>query len=532
MMKWMRVIALGLVLANAALSPHPITFTKAAMRGQNEALVVQTDKGRVEGVVQGEPANGIVAFKGIPYVAPPVGDLRWREPQPAAAWSDVRKADAYGNTCLQPTVEGMEDAVDTGAQSEDCLYLNVWTATEHLKADAPKRPVMVWIHGGAFNIGSGSLPAYNGGPLAMQGVVMVSFNYRLGQLGFFAHPALEQANPQGPVNFGLFDQIAALQWVQRNIAAFGGDPDNVTIFGQSAGGMSVLGLFASPLARGLFHRGIAQSGYGLPEATRAKALTRGINVAEGLGLGGANATLEQLRAVPAEQFKQFKKAEYSSAPSLIVGDAALPQTILSTFTQGQEAAVPLIIGTASNEGSVAQAFGLDVTALLQGLGAARIAARLLYRGQPDDTTLALNVVRDLVFMAPSLRLATLHARRAPTWRYYYNYVPAAFETKWQYGVPHGGEIAFAMNTIDFVESYIGNMTEADEAKAAQVSGYWASFAKTGVPASATGPAWPQHTVRQDWLMNFGETTTPQRNFTRTRLSIFATLYPELLTPKS
>ncbi|MCS6848316.1 MAG: carboxylesterase family protein [Anaerolineae bacterium] len=170
-----------------------------------------------------------------------------------------------------------------------------------------KRPVMVWIYGGAFVIGTSSLPAYSGVPLAQKGAVVVSFNYRLGQLGFFAHPALEAERPNGPMNFGLLDQIAALRWVQKNIAVFGGDPDNVTIFGESAGAQSVLALIASPLARRLFHKAIAQSSYGLPEFTRTQAISLGIQIADAVGLSGASATLDELRAVPAGEFPHSRK---------------------------------------------------------------------------------------------------------------------------------------------------------------------------------------------------------------------------------
>ena len=244
------------------------------------AAVVKTQGGDVQGVAE----RDVVAFKGIPYAAPPVGNLRWREPQPATAWPGVRKGDAYGTACIQKPGLSQANGGDPGPLSEDCLYLNVWTP----KADpAARLPVMVWIHGGAYIFGGGSLPLYDGAPRAKKGAVVVTLNYRLLQLGFFAHPALQKENPGGPANFGLLDQIAALRWVQRNIAEFGGNPGNVTILGQSAGGKSVLALFASPLARGLFQKGIAQSSYGVPDATTAKALQAGIKAADALGASPA-----------------------------------------------------------------------------------------------------------------------------------------------------------------------------------------------------------------------------------------------------
>ena len=219
--------------------------------GTAGAAPVKTDKGAVEGTAA---ASGIRAFKGIPYAAPPVGALRWKAPQPAAAWTGVRKADAFGARC--PQVKVWDDMVFRDEMSEDCLYLNVWTP-----ADAKKLPVMVWIHGGGFVAGSASEPRQDGERLAGKGVVVVSLNYRLGVFGFLAHPELTKESPRhASGNYGMLDQVAALQWVKANIAAFGGDPGNVTIFGESAGSFAVSALMASPAAKGLFHRAIGESG--------------------------------------------------------------------------------------------------------------------------------------------------------------------------------------------------------------------------------------------------------------------------------
>ena len=208
------------------------------------------------GDVQGVTEQNVFAFKGIPFAAPPVGELRWREPRPAVRWQGVRKTDVYGNACIQMPGLSEANGGSPGSLSEDCLYLNVWTP----KTDpAAKLPVMVWISWRRLCLRLGCCEPLQWWPLATKGAVVVSINYRLAQLGFFAHPALEKENPGGPANFGLLDQIAALAWVKANIAQFGGDPGNVTILGQSAGGRSVLALFASPLARGLFHKGVAQS---------------------------------------------------------------------------------------------------------------------------------------------------------------------------------------------------------------------------------------------------------------------------------
>jgi para-nitrobenzyl esterase len=222
-----------------------VAVSLTAAQGKDQVTI---DTGQLKGAV----ADGVVSFKGVPFAAPPVGDLRWRAPQPVKAWTGVRQATEFGADCMQKPFPG--DAAPLGVTpAEDCLYVNLWLPQS---GAAGKLPVMVWIYGGGFVNGGSSPAVYDGSPFAKRGVVFVSFNYRLGRFGFFAHPALTKENPQGPLgNYGYMDQIAALKWVQRNVAAFGGDPGNVTIFGESAGGGSVLALMTSPLAKGLFHKG-------------------------------------------------------------------------------------------------------------------------------------------------------------------------------------------------------------------------------------------------------------------------------------
>lgn len=459
------------------------------------ATLVKVQNGDLQGVIE----NGVAAFKGIPFAAPPVGALRWRAPKPAAAWQGVRAANAYGSACVQPTVLTIDDAGDVGPQSEDCLFLNVWTPQTDLAA---KLPVMVWIYGGAFTIGAGSVIGFNGVPLASRGAVFVNMNYRLGQLGFFAHPALEAEVPGGPANFGLLDQIAALQWMQQNIAQFGGDPGNVTIFGQSAGGKSVLALFASPMAQGLFQKGIAQSSYVIPDATRAKALELGANVADAVGLKGAAATAADLRAVPAEQFAKLP-LKLSTSPVPISGDPVLPQSIEATFAAGKEAALPLILGNTSDEASVATAFGVDPVNVLNRLGAAHILVKALYPGVRDEQQLAFQATRDVLFTMPVRWIADRHAKRAPTWRYYFDYTAVNQRAKFPNGVPHGGEIAYFLDTGDFYPGLKDTFTAEDRAFAQRASAYWFEFARTGRPAASGAPAWPNDDGRQDTTMLFG-----------------------------
>jgi para-nitrobenzyl esterase len=507
-------------------APPPAASIQPSLAASAIAPPLLTIATTRQGQLMGSVDGGAIAFKGIPYAAAPVGDLRWREPQPAPAWQGIRQANAFGKSCIQPTFDASINGAgsNVGAQSEDCLSLNVWTPGVNPPSN---RPVMVWIHGGAYAIGSSNLPVWSGAPLANKGAVVVNLNYRLGQLGFFAHPALEKDSPSGPVNFGLLDQIAALKWVQQNIAAFGGDPNNVTIFGESAGGQSVLALMASPLAKGLFQKGIAQSTYGSPEVTRSRAVEIGGKVAAAVGLRGAASTSGDLRAVPAEKFGQLKSLGLSTSPVAISGDPVLPKPILSTFENGEEARVPLIVGSNSNEASVATAFGMEPAALVQRLGAFRSAIEVLYPEVNDDKTLGLQLIRDSVFTAPGRQFAALHARYAPTWRYYFSYVPAGLRSQWADGVPHGGEIAFVMNTVNLDQAIAGKLTNADRAMASRVSQYWFEFARTGTPQSANSPVWPTYSLSSDKTLAFGERITVELNFMKARLDVLSKLYAQI-----
>ncbi len=466
------------------------------------------------GKVQGMHEHGAIAFKGIPYAAAPVGDLRWREPQRESPWPGVRQTTAYGPSCIQnPEAAALADG-NAGPFSEDCLYLNVWTP----KPDSTlKLPVMVWIHGGAFAIGSGSHPIYNGAPLARKGAVIVTFNYRLGPLGFFAHPALEREKPGGPANFGLLDQIAALKWVRENIARFGGDPDNVTIFGQSAGGKSVLALYASPLARGLFQRGIVQSTYIIPEMPRKKAIDMGRRIARAAGVTEAKPGMAQLRAIPAKAFGTLRGKGLSTAPVPISGDAVLPETIESVFASGRQAPAPLILGNTSDDASVAAAFGIDPAEMLKKAGAAGLVVKALYPGVASQKERARQVTRDLVFTMPVRRIADRHAKLAPVWRYYFDYTAVNQRRVRPTGVPHAGELAYVFETGDIFPPTREIFTEEDRRMARLVSDYWFAFARTGAPAASGGPEWPHDRNRSGRTMIFAETPRVQDNFMRRRL---------------
>lgn len=473
---------------------------------------VDTASGRIEGL----QLEGVQAFKGLPYAAPPVGALRWRPPTPPRPWTGVRDASQPGPACVQKRGDSLEGGGDPGPTGEDCLTLNVFTPGA---GGGAARPVMVWIHGGAFVLGTGHLPIYDGQALARRGVVVVTLNYRLGPLGFLVHPALEAEHHgpgAAPANFGLLDQIAALRWVRANIAAFGGDPGRVTVFGESAGAQSVLALMASPPARGLFQQAIAQSAYAIPSHPRAKARATGLRLAAALGLPHASAA--QLRAIPAQRFAELPDPSLTLAPSVVAGDEALPRAIVPSFQAGQETRVPLVIGSNSDEATVAAAFGLRGDALIRQLGAGKVLVQPHYAEvRNDDAELGRQVLRDAVFTAYARRIASLHALRAPTWRYYFSRLPegAAAGTP---GVPHGGEVPVVFGTGGLCGCLAAPPTEADRAASERVMARWVSFARDGEP----GPGWPRDRRLGGVALEIAAQDTVREDFMRDRMILFIT----------
>jgi len=508
---------------------------------------VSTDKGEVEGTVE----DRVVVFKGIPYAAPPVGDLRWQRPQPASPWSGVRKCDTFSKSCIQPVFASMDGTEPVGKQSEDSLYLNVWTTGGGTTA---RKPVMVWIHGGGFQIGDGVASAYNGTRLALKGAIVVTFNYRLGHLGFFAHPSLERETRGGPVNFGVLDQIEALKWVKNNILEFGGDPGNVTIFGQSAGAASVLTLFASPEARNLFHKGIAQSPYAIPEHSRDKAIALGAYVATRVFGAGENPSVADLRRIPAEKFAlaHYKHPigipEPQRVPSLgpvaIVGDEVLPMGVRATFQAGSQQRLPLILGNTSNEESVLEAFGVNAELVLTAIESIQPGAvaflKTLYQGDPelhipddlnDPKRFGGLVMRDFLFTMHVRWIAQQHLLKSEVRRYYFGYVPEKLGAEWPHGVPHGGELVFPFDTGGTAYGTVGKFTDADKAMALKVSNYWFTFAQTGTPTGEV--AWPRQRMPllqppEDRTLQLGRQIAVQSDFRKTRLELYAQMYPEFV----
>jgi para-nitrobenzyl esterase len=453
-----------------------------------------------QGKVQGIDADGVAVFKGLPFAAPPVGDLRWRAPRPPAKWSGVRAANAFSASCVQ---------------AEDCLYLNIYEPSDAKKGG--KLPVMVWIHGGAFIFGSGS--GYDGSQFARQGVLVVTLNYRLGRAGWFAHPALTAENSKGPLgNYGLMDQIAALSWVHDNIRDFGGDPKNVTIFGESAGAISVNYLMLAPQAKGLFNKALSESGFGRLAAKPIAAVEQsGVTFAEKAGVHGADAAAAKaLRALSWSELTS-NVAGIGSADQLlpmadgkmIIGSAA------DGFAKGMEAHVPYLLGGNSDEASLTRR-GLNAAERLASIQQRRDALIAAY--DPDNTgdadRIIARLVTDTSISEPDRDLARLHAMHGnATFVYNFSYTPAA-QRATMFGLAHGGEIAYVFNTPRATP-----FDEEGKAIASAANRYWAQFAKTGEPDSAGGPPWPRFDAADEYVMEFPASGVPiaAKHFHKKRL---------------
>ena len=483
-----------------------------------------------EGELRGSMDEGLFAFKGIPFAAAPVGALRWRAPQPVEPWQDIRDATAFGAASWQNReLCILAGGGDPGALSEDCLYLNVWTPD--IEPSRPL-PVMVWLHGGGFAMGSGALPPYHGQALAARGAVVVTINYRLGHLGFFAHPALEAEYRDGSVvnNFGLLDQIAALQWVQRNIPAFGGDRDNVTLFGESSGARSVLSLCCSPLAEGLFHKGIVQSAYSLADKPRKDALQLGQQVAAQLGL--TNATAEQLRALPADAFWRLDRT-LSPGPVPIVGDAVLPKPMLDTFFAARQHRIPLMAGSTSDEASVLEYFNVDTAAVVRQLRASKPLSYRLLKWMydiHDDGLLGRFVARDMAFsVMPWILMRAQQSVGMPGWRYWFDYISENARDLYPHGAWHGNDVPYTFQTLAAMQPTDEQRpyTARDHAFAQRVADYWFHFARDATEFSHRlegDPDWPAWRAGEDITLALGEQGRDalllKRNFMRARLRLF------------
>lgn len=428
---------------------------------------VAIDSGRVRGVAE----DGVLAFKGMPFAAPPVGDLRWRAPQPVAKWAGVRDASQYGHDCMQ--LPFPSDAAPLGTEpAEDCLVTNVWRPV----GAEEKLPVLVWIYGGGFVNGGSSPPTYSGARLASQGIVFVSFNYRVGRFGSFAHPQLTKANEDGGLlgNYGYMDQIAALKWVQANVAAFGGDPGNVTIVGESAGGASVHALVTSPLARGLFQKAVVQSGGGrgdlMGAGTVATAEKIGVAFAASKGVAADDPqALQKLRALTAEQVTDGLSlaALFSpgNGPRTFTGPITDGKLVVETPQQAYEAGrfsrVPMMIGATSDDIGGVEGMMIEPARFASGL---------------------------------------VTEKGLPVYYYRFSYTAESARTPETKGAGHATEIPFFFDNARL--KYGDKTTATDERVGKQSGTYLVNFAKTGDPNGAGLPVWPRYTKAGDEMMDF------------------------------
>lgn len=454
------------ILPFVALAAIASTVSTPALADENATVTVDT------GQVEGRAQDAVLSWKGIPFAAPPVGALRWRAPQPAATWQGVRSAEAYGNDCMQ--VPFPSDAAPLGTPpAEDCLYLNVWRPANGEK----KLPVIFWIYGGGFVNGGASPPTYSGAELAKQGVLFVSANYRVGRFGTFAHPALTAANEDGGLlgNYGYMDQLAALRWVQRNIAAFGGDPDNVTIVGESAGGMSVHALVTSPMTEGLFDRAVVMSGGdggGMGGATLASTEEIGANFAQKFGIANDAQALAKLRALTAEQVTDGLSMMALFAPSG-------PRTFASPFADGR---------LAMDAGAAYRSNAFAHVPMMIGATSADIGGK----------------TGPMIAGARNIE-AVIAGHGVPVYAYRFSYVaenppPAPAGMPAQEGAGHASDIPFFFDTQAI--KYEDRTTPRDNAMGEAISAYLVNFAKTGDPNGRGLPAWPRYARASDQIMDF------------------------------
>lgn len=461
------------------------------------------------GWVRGTHEHGVIAFKGIPYAAPPRGALRWAAPQPPKSWHGVRAAVKFGPDCMQRPTPGDRAPLRT-RPSENCLFVNVWRPAT---ASHKPLPVMVWIYGGWYVDGGTSPAIYDGSAFARRGVILVSFNYRLGNFGFFAFPALvKHHRPVG--DFAFMDQIAALKWVRHNIAAFGGNPHNVTVFGESAGGASVNALLITPRARGLFQKAIIESGGGAGWLGPARPLTGGARSAQAIGVrlarhfgisGHGMKALDALRALPASKvvdgvnmLTRAKIPSYVGGP--VVDHSLYFGAAVRQYAKGMGARIPVMIGT--NSGDLGWMHAKSLSALFAEFGPYEAQARAAF--DPNGTfnlkRVSAEVGGALWMIEPARAIARiLSSRGQRVYEYRYSYIPTSMRKKW-WGAWHATEIPFVFDTVK--AAYGAQTSHADEAMARTMQRYWVAFARTGRPDPTGEPAWPRYHAHKDRLMNF------------------------------
>src|SRR5688572_20853032 len=491
-----------------------LSFVLNAQKDTISGPLVQTNSGALRGITVGD----VSSFKGIPYAAPPVGEYRWRPTQPVKKWEGVRNANKFCADCPQRAWPG-----STATQSEDCLFLNVWAPASATKNS--KLPVMVWIHGGGFTGGSGSGPGTAGDAFAKQGVVLTTINYRLGRLGHFAHPALSKEHPdEFKGSYAYMDQIAALKWVQENIAAFGGDPDNVTIFGFSAGGVSVHSLLTIPAAKGLFHKAISESGGGRDGVLTGRPIrtenadplyaisaeTIGINFARKHKIESTDAAaLTKLRSLSVEEIVDGGRENDSSGGRIYSGPILDGKLVIETaeraYKAGRQANVPLMIGNCSAEiGGAFVTTANSKEALFSLFGELEAEAKAAFDpdGYKEFPEIITKFNTDWVWGEPARMTArTFVAKRAPTYMFQFGYVPVPMRERARYGAGHGSEVSFVFHTLNARWGNPGEATPGEKELARIMNTYWANFAKTGNPNGKGLPVWPLYDTQKEEILD-------------------------------
>ena len=508
---WLLVPVIGLLVSACAVQDSPQRMT--------DGTEVGLQAGIISGAFTGED-EGVRVFKGIPFAAPPVGERRWRPPGPAHPWKGIRDATEFGPRCVQGGRSSEQ------SQSEDCLYLNVWTAA----GPNEPRPVMFWLHGGGLTSGAGSGVSYasfNGEALARRGVVVVTINYRLGPFGFLAHPLLREEfdMPSASGNYGTLDQVAALEWVQENIGAFGGDPNQVTIFGESAGSWSVNYLVATPLAKGLFHRAIGESGGGFgpmgAPVARATAEEMGERFAVALMSSRSEVSLEGIRGETADEVMEASRAQGVRVTRPNVDGWVFPDTVDNIFAAGKQNDVPVIVGSNADEGSLAHcSVPEDVETYLQRSRREHAQLADLFLEAYPATTVEeaqgafLRAYADRNFGWEMRTWARMTANvSSPAYLYFFSRVPPGSER----GAYHRAEIRYVFGNLDEAST---PYEPTDHQLSDLMSSYWVNFATTGDPNGPGLPEWPVYTEDTDQAMEFGDSPQVRRGIRKGGLDFF------------
>ncbi|CAA0102478.1 Fumonisin B1 esterase [Halioglobus japonicus] len=540
-------LALSFIMGFAGISPLASLPAHSDEGSSAMNSTVTIAAGAINGT---QLSTGVLAFKGIPYATAPVGELRWKPPQQPKPWTGVKSTQRFGPPCPQPA-DSRSPLFDADTASEDCLYLNIWTPA---KKAGDKLPVMVWIHGGGFISDTASQDFYSGERLALKDVVVVNFNYRIGPLGFLAHPLLSKESEHNVSgNYGLLDQIAALKWVKENISAFGGDPDRVTLFGESAGGRSVAHLLVSPLADSLFHGAIMESSstyrpiqhireqwYGRPAMEKV-----GEDIARQLGSAQAEDPIADMRSKSVEALFDVAKPRLpgmsvssnddsdNGYPFEPIADGwVIPDDPGDLFDKHKAHKVPVIVGSNADEGTLflRKAFFMTTRRARASIDAAypkygdKIAAA--YELEADDTEpkQVLNLLSgDMNCAAPMRSIARNMVSSGNTvWLYYFSYVRNDFLGK-RLGAWHGSEIRFVMNSLDNGKAKV---EPRDRQMAEKISSYWTNFAKTGNPNGPGLPQWPKFSIASGDYLELNETVVAKQNLRKDTIDLVAEIEVE------